>query len=366
MARLSHLAFRESEAIAAIRGQGLPSFMGRQLIRLCVISGIRHHPAFAEGPSKALHGILLEFTRSLNAQAIMSNRIPDIGEDAQIDDFPTASGTLTSLMKTPTVVSLPDTPACYLDLYLELEVLPKVSVAEEARANGNTAIFNAIMAQPHIYSVMDDYTRTISLSNVQPALLNGDTAVRPMLDIKQHFSIPHARWYGYGSSNGFEPQRYGLGEDMNITEPEINIYGLDEYIFPAPKPKPTPPWAASMASLLANPLPQDLPMGDKDILIPMAAYYGDIDRYVRLRRPVIIRGENYCIVRGIYHNTMFANWFSRPENIERALAIIPGSNGLQTLKAAIHARFIMSNDLSRLPPDEITKKIPVSELPHLI
>lgn len=40
----------------------------------------------------------------------------------------------------------------------------------------------------------------------------------------------------------------------------------------------------------------------------MTAYYGDIDRYVRLRRPVMIKNEMQCIVRGIYHNTMFAKW----------------------------------------------------------
>lgn len=55
--------------------------------------------------------------------------------------------------------------------------------------------------------------------------------------------------------------------------------------------------------LLSSPLPVDLPPCDKDLLICMAAYRGDIDRYCRLRRPYFVRGELYYIVRGIckYH-----------------------------------------------------------------
>lgn len=45
----------------------------------------------------------------------------------------------------------------------------------------------------------------------------------------------------------------------------------------------------------------------------MAAYYGDMDGYTRLRRPLVLRDESFCCVHGIYHNTMFALWWARQE-----------------------------------------------------
>ncbi|CEJ85892.1 hypothetical protein VHEMI03949 [[Torrubiella] hemipterigena] len=63
--------------------------------------------------------------------------------------------------------------------------------------------------------------------------------------------------------------------------------------------------------LLSSPLPADLPPCDKNVMICMAAYYGDIDPYNRLRRPYLIGNEMECVVRGIYHNTQFAVWWSK-------------------------------------------------------
>lgn len=56
----------------------------------------------------------------------------------------------------------------YLALYLELDLLPDVSIAEEARESGNdgsTAILKHIMSQPSRYAVMDDYERTVNLTS---------------------------------------------------------------------------------------------------------------------------------------------------------------------------------------------------------
>jgi hypothetical protein len=53
-----------------------------------------------------------------------------------------------------------------------------------------------------------------------------------------------------------------------------------------------------------------LPALTKDPLILMAAYEGNLDRYIRLRRPVLLRQEENAIIRGIYHNTTFAKYFS--------------------------------------------------------
>ncbi|KAH7486516.1 hypothetical protein FOMA001_g5606 [Fusarium oxysporum f. sp. matthiolae] len=70
----------------------------------------------------------------------------------------------------------------------------------------------------------------------------------------------------------------------------------------------------------------------------MAAFTGNIDRYVRLRRPHPLNGEMQCIVRGIYHNTFFAKWcYEQPE--------------LAVLQKFVHARFIMNDDLTWLNSD---------------
>jgi hypothetical protein len=97
---------------------------------------------------------------------------------------------------------------------------------------------------------------------------------------------------------------------------------------------------------LYNPLPKHLPNMNKDLLIVMAAYNGDIDRYARLRRPFNVRGEHNCILRGIYHSTIFAKWWSLQTSASTNYRIL----------SAINARFIMSNDLSRIT--DKTKDLP--------
>jgi hypothetical protein len=43
----------------------------------------------------------------------------------------------------------------------------------------------------------------------------------------------------------------------------------------------------------------------------MAAYGGNIDRYSRLMNPRIMSWtEVLCVIRGIYHHTMFARWWA--------------------------------------------------------
>lgn len=85
-------------------------------------------------------------------------------------------------------------------------------------------------------------------------------------------------------------------------------------------------------------------MENKYILIHMAAYEGNVDRYARLRRPFMIEDEFACIIRGIYHNTTFAKWWSL-ELKSRGGDIPPSRRG--NIGAAVTARFIMNNDLSR-------------------
>lgn len=95
--------------------------------------------------------------------------------------------------------------------------------------------------------------------------------------------------------------------------------------------------------LLASPLPFDLPAVDKDLLILMAAYYGDIDRYVRLRRPEPLQDETDCCIRGIYHNTMFAIWWSKQQEQSSTASTI-----MFRIDQAISARMIMNNVLHRM------------------
>lgn len=79
----------------------------------------------------------------------------------------------------------------------------------------------------------------------------------------------------------------------------------------------------------------------------MAAYYGDVNRYVRLRRPRMIDNEIYCIARGIYHNPIFAKWWSLQPDENRNF-----------FDDAIAARFIMSDDASRITPDLDATRLP--------
>jgi hypothetical protein len=75
----------------------------------------------------------------------------------------------------------------------------------------------------------------------------------------------------------------------------------------------------------------------------------------------MIEGELSCILRGIYHDTMFAKWWlSQPESEDKsgfALRMTPDAY----IRRAINARFIMNNDLSRIRNDT-----PNSDLPYLI
>lgn len=75
--------------------------------------------------------------------------------------------------------------AGYYDLYRHLDILPDVHIAEEARECGYMDIFKDIMAKDIRYTVIDNYTRSVDVKDPKPGCLNGDTAVRWMLDTKQ-------------------------------------------------------------------------------------------------------------------------------------------------------------------------------------
>ncbi|KAK4496946.1 hypothetical protein PRZ48_011395 [Zasmidium cellare] len=341
LGRLHIKKYSKAEATAAIRGERIPDALGLPLLRLCTIRGIRYHDGFGQ----ELRGVSPEFTRALNAREIMSDRIPHIenlGEETPYCIwYPEVASeeTYKQLVKKYPHMAYHVGRACavagYTDLFLELDILPEVHIAEEARECGNMTIFNHIMAKPVRYNVMNDYQTAVDISSPTASSLNADTAVRSSLNIKQGFThatepefLDGEDIFGLFDSDGYVEHMFNITKDMSIdiADSEGHYYAERHDVA----------HSALLTKLLTGPLPVDLPTVDKDLLICMAAYNGDIDRYDRLRRPKMVDGEIRCCVRGIYHNTMFAIWFSKR-------GAQPGA-----ILQAITARFIMNNVLSRV------------------
>ena len=240
--------------------------------------------------------------------------------------------------------------AGYTKLYGELGLLPDLSIAEEARDNkqnrNSKQILDDIMSQPLRWAVMKDCARSVNVVDPCPAEhgLNADTAVVSTLGRVQGFEYPDPSSRYYGRYQPMHPEShpsyFNITEDWSIGEPDTED--------PSRWQRYSSSNGHELTSLLWNPLPFHLPEGNKDLLILMAAYYGDIDRYERLRRPISLKAEPNCIVRGIYHNTMFAKWWSLQPDANR-------------FGRAINARFIMNNDLSRINDQTLA-----TELPYMI
>ncbi len=207
------LEYTRNECVAALRGVRLPSDVATAPwdVKLCVLHGIRYHPAFAAEIRPHLAGLPVEFTRVVNARTIMSNEIPDMEGPDQIPyciwhpDVALEATYRMLVQRYPQMryqVGRACAVAGYDGLYAELNLRPDVSIAEEAQDNahhpGSRAIFDLIVAQPTRWRIMDDYNRTIALEDedaVPPARfgLNGDTAVRSLLDRKHEFVEPGYR-----------------------------------------------------------------------------------------------------------------------------------------------------------------------------
>ncbi|KAF6839929.1 hypothetical protein CPLU01_01526 [Colletotrichum plurivorum] len=310
----------------------------RAVSRTCaaLVHGIRHHEKFALSPevTEVCSRDPL-FARARNARLIMSNIVPDMETDdtkpyciwhpdlASEDTYREVARRYPDMRYN---VGRACAAAGYDKLYHELNLLPDVSIAEEARDNAASGgpIFKAITDQSVRYKVMDDYTRSVRLLDpVVGASLNGDTAVRSSLAYRENCQdrpLPN-----------ITPYYFDIEEDGNLGETSEGgtVYGEIP---------------SQHADLLYSPLPQDLPAVNKDVLINMAAYEGNIDRYSRLRRPKQIVNELLCVARGIYHHTSFARWLAP------RLEEMYGANDYKSfrLQQAVHARFIMNNDLSRI------------------
>jgi len=360
--RLRQTDFSEADCLSALRGEALPENLGNDVARLCLVAGIRQHLAFAKHSDVeelcALAGPMT-FSRARNARLIMSNEIPTPEQMDGASSYPYCvwypdlahEDTYRKL-----VAAFPDMRyqvgrACavagYVDLYLELDLLPDVSIAEEAREAGRAScqgslhIFNHIMAAPVRYSVMNDYELTVELHTPKPgAFLNADTAVCARLEGRKAFN------------KAFGPWRYfNITEDWGIAETSTKIE--------------TVMLSDDESAILGVPLPFDLPTIHKDLLVLAAAAEGNVDRYVRLRRPHgSVAGELHCLVSGIYKSTAMALWLECNPDVMRIVAAAWDEDEISALRRAIYARHVMNNDTSRLLKTD--PRVPDEELPYWI
>ncbi|ESA43117.1 hypothetical protein GE21DRAFT_3795 [Neurospora crassa] len=343
----------------AIRGERLPSCFEHGL-DLCTIHGIRHHDAFARSEAVAK---LCEtsadkrYARARNARLIMSNEVPDMPTDdvkPYCIWYPDTANeeTYRLLVKRYPDMAYSVGRACavagYDGLYHELDILPEVSIAEEARESsaanaGSKAIFEHIMKQPVCYAVLNDYTRSIHHQNPRsPAFMNGDTAVRSTLNVT--IAPEDGSWRDVGFLDDWVP--FDIAEDGHIAEVTTHATWFESQGTLPPE----------HVELLYSPLPSHLPTIIKDPLIVMAAYEGNLDRYLRLRRPDWVMQEHGAILRGIYHNTTFAKWWS----------LQPREDLAGSIRAAILARFIMVNDLSHITATDPHPEDDFDEIPGMI
>lgn len=353
--RLSNKGFNADECQAALRGQSIPFDLGNDVALLCTIRGIRHHMSLAASPeimdlARGTENSL--FARARNARLIMSDELPST------DDMPDRKSQ-------PYCIWYPDVPsedtcrklatefpemryqvgrACavggYQRLYRELDLLPDICIAEEARENrdspGAQDIYSLIMAAPTRYAVMNDYRRNIELDAPRSgAFLNADTALRKTLDVRKKFSKKFVPWRQFNIT-----EDWSIDEDDHQAEPAV----LD----------------GNEIELFSSPLPRDLPTSNKDLLILKAAYEGNVDRYARLRRPRPIQAEANCLIRGIYHSTSMALWLQRSDDVVKALNL--GTRHEKILRRAINARFVMNNSIGRI----VKGDVPDDELPYWI
>ncbi|DAA79024.1 TPA_exp: Uncharacterized protein A8136_2809 [Trichophyton benhamiae CBS 112371] len=344
----------QAQLIAALRGEQVPDeehLDNQYHAPLCLIRGIRCHYEFAA--SSAVKDVCVSrpaLARARNARLIMSNVIPgpEDMDDTDRTRHPyciwnpdiAAEDTYRQLAQRFPSMRYQVGRACaaagYDGLYAELDLLPDVSIAEEARESetpGGQAIFKMIMAAPYRYAIMNDYDLSINLDSKDPgapAFLNGHTTVRWKL---QHRKELQEKAYNFRIWRA-RTWKWSIEEDDHLDEKESRL--PDKYNTLTPEE----------VRLLYTPLPQDLPTMKKDLHIQMAAYDGNVDRYARLASYwPMDEVERVCVIRGIYYNTMFARFWA--EEIKQNTRRVQGlkKNGLSLIKEAISARRIMINDV---------------------
>ncbi|KAJ5412945.1 hypothetical protein N7465_005250 [Penicillium sp. CMV-2018d] len=345
--------FDYNQCVAAMEGKRVPENLESFWHRRATIRGLRTSLEFAM--STAVMKLcsaddIPEFSRARNARLIMSNMIPDLDNPVfqpyciWYPDFADEDTYREVARQCPSMryqVGRACAAAGYTALYKKLDLLPDTSIAEEARESKEGAeIYQIIMSEPQRYAVMNDFTRSIDLEGPRtPAFLSGDMKPRWRLDQR----VPPPENLPYTTPDDIDIEEDGF---IGIEKMELD----DSHFELGPEG----------AKLLWMPLPPDLPILEKDVLTQMAAYDGNVDRYVRLMHPRRLRTdyELYSILRGIHHNTMFARWWADQIETNPGRIILPGvplasDNGRECdmIRTAINARRVMTNDIAGFSND---------------
>ncbi|RGP63233.1 hypothetical protein FLONG3_9989 [Fusarium longipes] len=321
----------------AICGDAVPTLLEDGISQAALVRGIRlhYHFAISEAVTRLSTSMAL-VARARNARRIMSNEIPEhMAADEQpyciwYPNIATEDTYRLLAIKFPNMryqVGRACAAAGYYNLYQELDLLPEVSIAEEARESeteGGSLIYNDIMSSKFRYAIMNDCTRSIELTDYEsPAYLNGNTEVRWRLASRQ--SIRRQTCHNYLPC---------IEEDMHLglenQEVEERYRTLTD----------------NEAKLLYSPLPCDLPTVKKTVLTQMAAHDGNIERYARLANSArtLTPLDEECVIRGVLHHTMYARWWA--DQIKNKTIYATSAPYVAEIQRAIMARRIMLNDAS--------------------
>ncbi|KAF5664955.1 hypothetical protein FHETE_6815 [Fusarium heterosporum] len=328
---------RRHDQEKAIRGDAVPRLLDDRDSRAALVRGIRLHYHLAMSESvKRLSYSMPQIARARNARRIMSDDVPERMAASELPyciwypDLATEDTYRSVASKFPDMryqVGRACAAAGYHALYQELDLLPEVSIAEEAReseTDGGKLIYDEIMGFKSRYAIMDDCKRTIELRDYKcPAYLDGNTEVRWRLTARQGIS----RRFCDDLLPCIEED---LHLDLEDQAPEERYGRLSD----------------DEAKLLHSPLPPDMPTVKKTLLTQMAAHDGNIDRYARLANSgrTLTSLDQDCVVRGVLHHNMYARWWA--DQIKNNTIYARSAPHVWEIQRAIMARRIMLNDPS--------------------
>ncbi|KAF5986190.1 hypothetical protein FCOIX_1678 [Fusarium coicis] len=233
MGRLEH---RQDQG-KAIRGDGVLRLLEDRDGRAALVRDIRlhYHLAMSE-PARRLSSSMPQVSRARNARRIMSNDIPE-RMTAEEQPYCICHPDMATEDTYRSIAS--SLPTCAIRS-AELDLLPEVSIAEEAReskTDGGKLIYDEIMSFKYRYAIMGGFKRTVELiDHACPAYLNGKTEVRWRLTSRQGIACRF--------NDDLLPC---IEEDIHLS---LEDQDLDERHGTL---------ADDEAKLLYNPLPRDLP-----------------------------------------------------------------------------------------------------------
>jgi hypothetical protein len=174
---------------------------------------------------------------------------------------------------------------------------------------------------------MDDETRTIHFESDSGSLafLNGDTVIAWMLEERWKLDTAHAGDYTL---------RPDIEEDCGLKE--------DRKQLPRCRLK------LSLSNRSSSTDHFERSPNHKDLSTQIAVWEGNVDLYASLWRTGGMTGaETWCVVRGIYHHTMYARWWAEQlESNEDRIASQDVRYHHSFILQAINARRVRINDLA--------------------